>query len=75
MKEGYPNEDIVRALRDASGLGGPGVEANATFRDWTIQTTRDSILALERLGYIIVPRSGMSSLAGRERTVRDHANG
>lgn len=74
MKGEYPDEEIVRALRDASGLGGAGVERNAAFNRWTLDTTRNNLVVLRELGWVAVPvaaaqEAGLLPTARQRRAV------
>lgn len=41
-------------IRDAVGLGGPGVEATPSFNSFTLDAARDALKALRENGYEVV---------------------
>lgn len=75
--KGYPSEELVRALRDASGLGGAGATKLRAFDQWTLDTTRDNLIVLRELGWVAVPVSaaeacGLLSTKSAERAIPTH---
>jgi len=49
----------ARLLRDAMGMGGPGVDSNRSFSEYTISVAARAIQDLAEQGYVLVNAEGL----------------